>query len=357
MAPVNFVFICQAVDEDDPILATTISWITAFANHPQVEHVTVLSLRSGQYQLPRNVNVTAIQGNNPFHTLFRFYHTVLTAIRRRRADFFFIYQGGPYPFLLLPVKIGLKKRVYQWKALPYISPQTRFYARYCDTAVFTSTPNAFPLSLPEKLKIVGQGIDTKHFRVMPEIPKTGDLVTVGRIAPVKKLEVILQVLALCAQRYGQTYRLDIYGPTSEQHAGYWNDLQTLVGTLNLSGQVALLGPVKHADLPAILNRYRALINCSETALDRAVIEAMACELPVLTTNLCAADILPQALKTRLFVAENHVAQIAHALHTLMSHSDEQLRKIGEDLRNVVVQEHSVERLIGKIMTEVQASSD
>ena len=355
MAHLNFVFICQAVDDDDPILATTISWIRAFARHPQVENVSVLSLRSGKYVMPDNVSVTAIQGKNRLSTLLRFYKAVITAMTSHKADFFFIYQGGAYPFLLLPFKICFKKPVFQWKALPYISPQMKFYARYCDTKVFTSTPNAFPLALPGKLKVIGQGIDTKHFINIPGREKTGDLVTVGRIAPVKKLEVILQVLELCKQRYGKTYRLDIYGPASEQHTQYLEYLQALINTLRLSEEVSLMGPVKQEYLPAILNKHRVFINCSETALDRVVVEAMACELPVLATNVCIADILPQSLKEQLFVAEDTVEHIAHSLHALMSQSEEQLTGIGKDLRKIIVQDHSVERLIDKIVTEVQHS--
>ena len=94
------VFVCQAVDRDDPILATTIRWIEALARQPAVYRVTVLALRTGRHELPAAVDVRRFGRSNRLGTLFGFYGEVARSLRDR-PDFFFIYQGGPYPLLLL----------------------------------------------------------------------------------------------------------------------------------------------------------------------------------------------------------------------------------------------------------------
>lgn len=348
----RFIFICQAVDLNHPTQATAVKWIESFARHPQVEEVSVISLRTGEYSLPDNVKVFPIQRRNRLSSLFRFYGILFKILFEKKTDFFWINQGGPYPLLLLPFKLLLRKPIYQWKAHPYISKQMRFYARYCDTKIFTCTTNSFPMNLP-KVKIVGHGIDVDRFHI-ESVEKTGDIVTAGRITPGKHVDVMFRVLDICNRQYGTRYRLDIYG-SDDNNCRYRKYLEALIKELKLSEQVSFKGLVKQADLPAILNTYRVFVNFSETALDKAIVEAMASGLPVLSTNRCVAEILPQDLKPLLFVSEDNLHQIGTALHNLLSQNEARLAEIGKTLREVAVQNHSVERLIQKILVEISES--
>lgn len=343
------VFICQAVNQRDPIQATTVRWIKALAGKPQVEAVTVIALRKGRFTLPDNVTVCAIKGTNRLITLTRFYKEMLRAVLRK-TDCFFVYQGGPYPALLLPFKLITGKPIYQWKAHPYVSLMMRFYARFCDTKVFTSTQNAFPLNLPN-IRVVGQGVDTAEFR-LKHVIKTGDLVTVGRISPVKRLDRMIRAVARCNCRYGTSYRLDIYGPTLEKDREYREGLEALISELNLSAMVSFRGIAPQDQLPDILNRYQLFLNFSETALDRAVVEAMACGLPVISANPCVEEILPLELRDLLTLPEEDMDMQAERIHRLLSLDDVRLAETGRTLREVVVRDHSVEALFDKILAEM-----
>ncbi len=162
------VFVCQAVDQDDPILATTIRWIEALAAQPPVTGVTVLALRTARHGLPPTVEVRGFGRSNRLATLLAFYREVVRSLRRR-PDFFFIYQGGPYPLLLLPAKLLSRTSVVQWKAHPAISRAMAFYARWCDDLIFTPAKASFPMDLP-KVRAVGHGVDTELFKPR-EVPK------------------------------------------------------------------------------------------------------------------------------------------------------------------------------------------
>lgn len=122
----NIVFICQVVDANHPGQATTIRWIEVLAKKPQVKWVDVISLRKGRFSLPGNVAVHSLDSGNKLSRLYRFYRTVIKILLAGRADCFFIYQGGPYPALLLPFKLFLRKPVYQWKTHSHISRAMRF---------------------------------------------------------------------------------------------------------------------------------------------------------------------------------------------------------------------------------------
>jgi glycosyltransferase involved in cell wall biosynthesis len=350
MASLRIAFVCQAVDEADPILASTVEWVRTLADQPQVKEMSVIALRRGSFSLPHNVKIYTIGGGNRFITLVRFYSIVLKLIFCR-VDCFFIYQGGPYPAFLLPFKLLSGKPIYQWKAHPYINRTMLFYTRFCNTKVFTSTRNAFPLK-SSKVKIVGQGVDTRKFYIKSSI-KIGDLVTVGRIVPIKRLDIMFKALAQCNSLYGKLHSLAVYGPALNQGCEYWNYLQTMVTSLNLSRQVSMQGPVHHNQLPDILNQYHVFLNFSDTALDRAVVEAMACGLPVLSSNPCVAEIIPPELRALLIIPAHDIDKQAELIHHVLSLDDRVLAEIGQTLRRVVLRDHSVDTLFAKILAEME----
>lgn len=344
------VFVCQAVDTHDFISAGSVRWIRAFSENRKVEHVYVITLRQGDVSLPGNVTVHSIGRNSRLATLLRFYRETFAALTRG-SDCFFIYQGGPYPALLLPLKWFLKKPILQWKAHPHIGRSLRLYARFCNTKVFTSTRNAFPLDLPS-VKIVGQGIDTKQFR-MTSSEKTGDLVTVGRISPIKRIDEMIRMIADCPLEYGRSYRLDIYGPIFDKDVKYKRCLNDQIRALGLQDLVVFRGPVVQNQLPGILNRYCAFVFFCESALGRAAVEAMACGLPVISTNPCVEEILPEGLKATLMVPKDQTGAQSRKVVQLLSLDRSELDKIGMILRDEVVRHHNIEGLVDRILTEIE----
>jgi glycosyltransferase involved in cell wall biosynthesis len=349
MAGLRVVFICQVVDSHDHIQAGTVRWIRALANKPQVDHVYVITLKTASVSLPKNVSICSIKVRSSLITLFNFYKEVLRAIFKG-MDYFFIYQGGPYPVLLLPFKWLLQKPIYQWKAHPYISPLMNFYARYCDTKVFTSTRNAFPLNLPN-IRIVGQGIDTEEF--CPKFNENiGNLITVGRVSPVKHIDDMIKALACCNRKYGTYYKLSIYGPVFETDQNYKAYLDSLVNQLNLQEFVSFHGAILQEQLPNILSQYQSFLFFCDGALGRSVVEAMSCGLPVISSNPCVKEILPEYLRCDLMVPSNNPESQAERIHRLLSNENKYINEIRYSLRNIVVKNHDIESLMDKILAEV-----
>jgi glycosyltransferase involved in cell wall biosynthesis len=344
----NIIFICQAVDKNDSILASSIGLIREFALQSEIEKVTVLTLRQGDFTLPENVQVYTIKEKTKLATIIKFYKKIFKHILQ--TDYYFIYMGGHYPLLLLPIKLLFGKSIYQWKAHPKISLSMRFYAYFCDTKIFTSVSKAFPLKLT-KVKVVGQGVDIDQFDINDAISKTEDLISVGRISQIKHIEKSLIALATCNQLYNTHYRLNIYGPIFDKNQDYKHRLDQLVTELNLSQLVKFRGAVSQEQLPAILNQHQLMISFNGGALDRSVVEAMACGLPVITPNQCMAEVLPKQYDF-LIISEDHVGQHAEAIHQLMSLSKEESFDLGQGLRSVIKENHSLKSLVAKIIKEI-----
>ena len=348
--PLRAVFICQAVDEDDPVQPTTVRWIEALARKRGVDHISVLALRTGRHDLPATVDVKRFGRSNRLATSAAFYKAIVGSLRLR-PDCFFIYQGGPYPLLLLPFKVLRGIPIVQWKAHPVITRAMSFYARWCDDLILTSARAAFPMDLA-KVRVVGQGIDTERFRVEERAP-LGDLIAVGRIAPTKRIDQMVRAVVHANHSYGTGYRLNIYGPTLPHDEAYAAGVEALIDRLGARDWVTLHGPVLQERLPALLNGHRASINFTIGALDKTAAEAMACGLPVVSTNDAVTEVIPPDLRS-ILVPDKHSTEVqAGMIHELLRRPEAEIARIGQRLRALVVSDHSIERLFDRVLEEVE----
>ena len=137
-----------------------------------------------------------------------------------------------------------------------------------------------------------------------------------------------------------------------QLIGYNTDGLGLVADLQMSTHVKFHGAVEHIKLPDILNRYRVFLNFADTALDRAVVEAMACGLPVASSNQCVAEILTTDLQRRLMIPHDDAHAQAERIHQLLSLNPEERTSLGETLRDLVLSNHSIESLVDTILGEM-----
>lgn len=351
--PLRICYICKAVDESNPTVATQVRWIRALAAHPRVDRLLVLTRGAGPFELPSNVTVQTFGARGWPLTVVGFYRR-LARLPWSDVDAFFVAQGGPYPALLLPVKAIMRRPVYQWKAHPFISRRMRFYARYCDDLIFTPTPGSFPMDLA-KIRVVGHGIDTGLFRLaqVPQGPQSHDLAIVGRVAAVKHHHLAVEALAICRDRWGLTPTLDVVGPCAPKDEAYLERLTDLVEEHDLGGQVRFCGAVEHAELPSLLSRHQATMNLSDTAFDKAAGESMALGVPVITTNACTAEVLPDDLRP-LFVVDQDAESVAAAIRDILAWDDATRDRMGRRLHDVIATHHDLDLLFDKIIEAIDA---
>lgn len=346
----NVCYVCKAVDESNTTVATQVRWIQSLARHPRIDHVRVLTREVGSAELPPNVTLRCFGSRSWPRTILGFYREALR-LRGPEVDFFFVAQGGPYPALLLPSKCLMRRPLYQWKAHPHVSSRMRFYARYCDDLIFTPTPGSFPMALAS-VRVVGHGIDTELFRPM-ERQNHADLLAIGRVAPVKRLELAIEALATCRDYWNLDLTLDIIGPCAARDEAYRQRLVDLIGERRLSGSVRFCGTVKHDDLPELLSGYRATLNLSRTAFDKAAGESMAVGVPVITTNPCTSEMLPDDVRP-LLAARDDTTDVARVMREVVSWDEPIRERLGHRLRETILAGHSLDTLFDKILDAIEA---
>jgi glycosyltransferase involved in cell wall biosynthesis len=203
-------------------------------------------------------------------------------------------------------------------------------------AIFSATAAGLPWP-SAKQQIVGHGIDTAQFAPDGAIDRT--LVTaVGRLTPVKHFPQIIEAFSTLPPQM----RLRIVGDafTVADQAEKRNIL-ALAKQRGVSDRIEI-GFLPHHELPALLARSVLSLHACAGGLDKALLEAMAAGCPVVSTSQAGTLVLPPLCQA---TPETFAAKAL----TVLDLSDDARRALGEELRAIVVKDHSLERLIRRLV--------
>ncbi len=338
----------QAVDSTDSNLGFFHRWIEEFAVH--CEQVIVVCLKKGEYQFPSNVRVLSLgkeEGSSRFARIIKFYSYIWS--NRRYFDAVFVHMNAEYVVLGGSFWHSLGKKIGLWYAHRSITPPLRFAMRFIDV-VFTVGPESFKLKT-DKTRVMGHGIDTELFKpYMREASIETRFITLGRIAPSKHLVEMLEVFDVLHSR-GESFTFTIAGePITAEEERYATKLKQEINKRPYHAKVIMRGGLLHDNLPQVLNLHDVFLNFATTGnMDKAALEALSCGIPVIATNESFKNLLHPF---ELYVPSSHPTLIADAIEKLVSKGDKDKSALAATLRNKIVADHSLTRLIPRIVSEL-----
>jgi glycosyltransferase involved in cell wall biosynthesis len=131
---------------------------------------------------------------------------------------------------------------------------------------------------PEKVRLAPLGVDVGHFRPAAATPTRPTVVQAASLVSVKQQGLLLEAVAQ-ARTAVPGLQLLVAGAGPEAAS-----LRIRAEQLGLDGQVSWLGAVAHRAMPAFYGRGHVYVQTSRhESQGMAVLEAMACGLPVLGT--------------------------------------------------------------------------
>jgi len=135
--------------------------------------------------------------------------------------------------------------------------------------------------LPDKpIFYCPSGVDLSTFYPESTVKRHDEIVCVGRLTTVKRYDLILEAFARIVQKYPE-YRLKIMG-----RGELLADLQNRARVLNTEGLVVFGGVVGKEELAHILRSAKLFLMASDwEGTPKAMLEAMACGLPVVSTDV------------------------------------------------------------------------
>jgi len=352
----RLLIITQIIDVNHGVLGFFHHWVEEFSKECSV--VTLICLQKGEHSYFKNVKILSLGKDNcrkcnRIGYLFRFYLYIWR--ERNNYDAVFVHMNQLYVILggllwrILGKKIGLW---YTHGSIPY----SLWLAEVFTNIIFTASPESFRLN-SNKILVTGHGIDTEIFIPDPNLKshdKVMGLLTIGRISPVKDYETLLRSLSSLSVR-GINFNLKIIGgPGNEEQKRYLIYLKELIKELNLSEHVELLGSLPQSQIVKYLQADEIFVSMSNTgSLDKAVLEAMACGLPVITCNEAFVSILRSFQRYLIFEKKNS-EQLADKIESLYMMTNEDKAILCAELRNIVVCHHNLSSLIKNIILSYES---
>jgi len=260
----------------------------------------------------------------------------------------------------------------------------------CSHYITEKIRRCFP-QFAKRCQTVLNGVDVNHF-----VSENGQTVTrkndvkrllfVGRVSPEKGLHVLLDAFQKVVERYpqahlkivGSKWQLPLewlialsnddkvsnlssfyhgFSKTASLGLSYFTHLQRQLFSLNISNHVTFTDFVPYA---RIINHYRdadILVNPSfSEAFGRSLIEAMACQVPVVATRVGGMTEIVEDGKTGILAEPGDASTLAEAIIRLFS--DEGLRRsMGKAARKRAVELYSWEKIVENLLCQYKNICD
>jgi len=356
----KLVIVAQAVDRDDSNLGAFYHWFRLLADRADETHI--IAKCAGTSEFSSHVSVHTFgedgEGVHPLRAkirrLMKFWE--LCAQHFAGADAIFFHQIPEFVLAASPFLLGRRTSASLWYAHGAVSWRLRLAERIVYT-IFTSSEAGF--RLPSKKVIhLGQAINTDLFKPISNRTTTDNLqattslrmISVGRISSVKHYETIIAACVILRETSKIPWTLTIIGgPLTLGDLAYAEKLRSLAQEKGLAEMIHFAGPRPYSDVPALLGGYDMFLNCSRTgSLDKAVLEAMACGLTVITSNMGYRTILPSAY----FLPDNRPEALADRIVALAGE-----KRPNAALRDIVMRDHAlgptIDRMAGFLMPSHQ----
>jgi D-inositol-3-phosphate glycosyltransferase len=200
-----------------------------------------------------------------------------------------------------------------------------------------------------KIRVIHPGVDLALFRPLPQAEAKAHvradadariLLFVGRIEPLKGIDGLLYAMKILTSRNPDLdVCLWIVGGDVSQPVNHWSKelqkLEQLRGVLNLHSLVRFVGQRPQHELPYYYNAAEMVVMPSHyESFSMTAAEAMACGVPVITTNVAGVSMLMDEQRDALITSANNPLLLAQKIEQLLFQPEVRKALRGELRENV-----------------------
>lgn len=333
--------ITQKVDQNDAILGFFVAWLNKLAE--VFEEIKVITLFKGEYHLPKNVEVFSLgkeQGLGRLRRFLRFYKLAKELLPK--TDAVLAHMCPEYIVAINFLNQKHQKPLFLWYTHKSVSKYL-ISAEKLVKKIFTASAESCRVQ-SDKIIVTGHGIDVDYFKPgAKSIKDFFEIITVGRMAPVKNLEFLIDAVSRLSVR--EKIKVKLIGePLLDQDIKYQDELASLVTGCRLHDVVDFTGPIPYQKLLLYYQNADLFVNLSKTgSIDKAVLEAMSCNLPILTANEAFKGLLPE----QFLVKQDDVDGLAKKIEQFYKNPPT------VNLRQLVSEHHDLTKLIKHIAAEIK----
>ncbi len=343
----NLLILTQKIDINDDLLGFFHNWIKKLSE--QFSKITVICLQKGSYNLPDKVSILSL-GKELYLSypylirklliLYRFYKFIW--LERQKYEAVFVHMNPIYIVLAGWLWRLWHKKIVLWYIHPKSDLKLKISHIFVDK-ILSATPQTFPIK-SRKLIPVGHGIDLSLFQEIPNNKPKNSILYVGRISPIKNLEILAQ--AANELHYKNIdFTLTFIGERDKYFPNHYEEIRKMLNHLENIGKVKFLNHLPYKMMPQAYNQHEILVNLTESgSFDKAVLEAMACGSLVLVFNKAFEKILP-----REFIIESKKPkELEKKLIWIFNLSPQQKEHYSAEFKKYITENHNLDNLAIKI---------
>ncbi len=366
----RLLIITQKVDKNDSNLGFFHHWLERFAKN--LDKLYVACLSEGEHSLPNNIEVFSLGKEKGYSKVRQFFRLQKFLWKNLgKVDGVFFHMCPIYSILSFPLAKIFRKKTGLWYLHRSLNWKLKL-ARNLVDVIFTASEQSCRLKNRKKIQVIGHGIDTEMFKrkELGSFSREGaellvrkefnsfqlegvKLLYVGRIAPIKDLETLVQAVdILVNQKHIGGLEVSLVGePVDNIEKQYSEKIMELIVKKNLQNIIRFKGRALYGEMPQVYQNADILINlCSTGGMDKAVLEAMASGIMVLVSNLSFTEELGPYQGILMFQQGNS-QDLAEKICFLKSQIE--ISAIGSFLRERVVKCHNLDNVIERIIREFQ----
>ncbi|MHA2004937.1 MAG: glycosyltransferase family 4 protein [Candidatus Thorarchaeota archaeon] len=203
----------------------------------------------------------------------------------------------------------------------------------------------------DRVRTIYSGIDLSVFRPMPDIEKQWDLAFMGRLEAMKSVDLFPEMLALLKPRFPELTML-MTGEGSLK-----DKLFEEFENSSVSSMVDYQGVVEVEEVPFLINRSKIFLYPSRREpFGLSIVEAMACGVPVITTDVFGPKEIVRNNYDGIAVPPDDAKALVNAVVSLLS--DEELRKrIAQNALKSVAERYDIREHARDLVTIYQETID
>jgi len=172
------------------------------------------------------------------------------------------------------------------------------------------------LELHYKVRTLYSGIDLSVFRPLPDLEKDWDLAFMGRLEDMKSVDLFPEMLSILKPEFPDLKMM----MTGEGSLKEW--LFNEFDEKGVSSMVDYQGVVATEDVPTLINKSRVFLYPSrQEPFGLSIIEAMACGVPVVTTDVFGPREIIRNNYDGVAVPPDNVEALVNAVETLLKDSE------------------------------------
>ncbi len=346
----KLLIITQKVDINDGVLGFMHGWIEKIAK--KVDYLYVICNFEGKHSLPDNVKVYSLGKEHGASRIARFFNLQRALIEiLPKVDGVFVHMCAIYVITgVLLMKLFRKKIVLWYAHVRRINPELYIASKFADE-IMTSVPEGFPYK--KHAIVAGQGIDVDRFAASanPQTRENNSILFLGRLAPVKKVDVLIDVFAKLYKEFSNV-KLNIAGaPTESYEFPYAEKLYMQVKNFNLQDRIVFYGEIANYKTPMFFQKADIFVNLTKTGgFDKTTLEAMACGALPLVSSLSYKRIFSGDLQNYLMFKEDDAGDLENKLKQLIMLAHEAKDQMRQQVRDLVVEYHNLDNLVEKIIS-------